>query len=283
MTDPYLDAHGVLKNRFGLRDPETLARAEADYTKSRLFELRRGDGPEGRFDGDHLRALHRHIFGDVYAWAGKTRGDISESPPLLIKGETVFTVSAQVHVQLDQTLEPITDVGLAGTTRAEFAERAADLLADLNTIHPFREGNGRTQRAFLSELARDAGHRLDWDVVSQERMISISIDGSRGERDAVRRLMTEITDPARVEALRGAIRYLESEGVNWNERYLATATPGVEYQGIVAASGSRHTILFSSDQQVIVAQTRDLPRERDAETVQFRAGANLEQRHDLDY
>ena len=64
---------------------------------------------------------------------------------------------------------------LRGLTRETFAVQAADLMAELNAIHPFREGNGRTQRLFMRELAKGAGHNLDFAVVSKERMLQASI------------------------------------------------------------------------------------------------------------
>lgn len=72
---------------------------------------------------------------------------------------------------------------LRGLEREEFAQRAARIMIELNGVHPFREGNGRTQRVFINELAREAGHPLDFSVVSRERMIQASIREKRPEHD----------------------------------------------------------------------------------------------------
>jgi cell filamentation protein len=71
--DPYLDLDtGILRNRLGIGNPTELARAEADLTVSRLYDLQRTRLP-GDYDLEHLRAFHRVIFGDVYDWAGELR------------------------------------------------------------------------------------------------------------------------------------------------------------------------------------------------------------------
>jgi cell filamentation protein, protein adenylyltransferase len=67
---------------------------------------------------------------------------------------------------------------LRGLCRGEFANRAAAVMVDLNGVHPFREGNGRTQRVFMGVLAQEAGYSLDFSVVSRERMIQASIAGN---------------------------------------------------------------------------------------------------------
>ena len=71
-----------------------------------------------------------------------------------------------------------TDYYLRGPGREEFADRAAAVMVEINGVHPFPEGNGRTQSAFMGELAREAGYSLDFSVVSRERMIQASIAGN---------------------------------------------------------------------------------------------------------
>lgn len=93
----------------------------------------------------------------------------------------------------------------------EFAGQAADIMAELNAIHPFREGNGRTQRAFILQLAKEARHHLDFSVVSKERMIQASIAANeQGDTSMMRRLFDEISDPTRVSLLRDSIIALDA-------------------------------------------------------------------------
>lgn len=105
-------------------------------------------------------------------------------------------------------------------------------------------------------------------------MIAASIEGSRGERAPMRRLIAEITNTARVKPLRDAIGFFDREQVNWNERYLATAETGQAYEGVIAARGASHSIVFSHDAQIIVALTADLGEVQD-DRVRFTAHASL--------
>ena len=117
------------------------------------------------------RALHRHLFQDVYDWAGDDR-------TVDIAGHgTFFRSVEQVGDELDKRFAKLNDEhNLCGLGPERFAERAAEHICELNSIHPFREGNGRTTRAFLQVLAEHAGHQIDltriapqaWNEASRE-------------------------------------------------------------------------------------------------------------------
>jgi cell filamentation protein len=151
---------------------------------------------------------------------------------------------------------------LRGLPRAEFAVRAADVMVDLNGVHPFREGNGRTQRTFVRELAQQAGHKLDFSVVSRERMIQASIAGNEaGDTAMMRRLFGEIGDPVRVAALRTALAALDRLGFAWNDRYIAIAEPGHPVD-VVLAGVAGDQFMARTTHQILFGKTSDLPQPR---------------------
>ncbi len=129
---------------------------------------------KGRFDSAHLQAIHRYLFQDVFPWAGEFRivniskGSSNFGPAMHIAGA--------LKEQFDKLAQEKAMVGLAVPA---FVERAAFYLGEINAIHPFREGNGRTQREFIRQLALHAGHPLSWSVVgtsfTQQQMIDASI------------------------------------------------------------------------------------------------------------
>lgn len=86
----------------------------------------------------------------------------------------------------------------------------------LNAAHPFREGNGRTQRECLRELGAEAGHRLNFSGVTQARMIQANVESVRGDDGALRRMFLEIGDRASVRMLQQAEAALEKCGEDWN-------------------------------------------------------------------
>ena len=190
--DPYLDPRsGVFRNRLGLTDRVELATAEKRLATARIGQLRRRRLP-GRYDLDHLRAFHWTIFQDVYPWAGQLR--------------TVLIVKAGASFCLPHLIEPTAadvfdrlaaDRYLRGRNRDGFLDGLTSLLAEVNALHPFREGNGRTQRAFLSQLARDAGYRLRWEHVDRDA----NIDAARAAADGDLAPMRALLDPV-VERVR---------------------------------------------------------------------------------
>lgn len=247
---PYAYDNGTLINRFGIQDQDELQKAEAGHTAMRRMQLQVGLGPRGgEFDLEHLKALHRHLFQDVYEWAGTTRGELTTiegqsfmPPGGLRKEDTQFMRADLISERLGRTFAELRqDDHLKGTTREEFAEKAAKLLADLNYAHPFREGNGRTQREFMSQLAAQAGHRLEWGAITQERMRVDSIQATprynaeTGEAarnlDGLTQMFREITTWEQSTLLKEAITHLRNEGLNPNAVYLTAAQHGQTYEG----------------------------------------------------
>ena len=143
--------------------------------------------------------------------------------------------------------------------REEFAVRAAAVMVDLNEVHPFREGNGRTQRVFMGQLARNAGYPLDFSVVSRERMIHASIAGNeKSDPGVMSRLFNEISNPAHVAALKKAIAGLEKHGFPWNDRYIATLEPGHQVD-VRLAGVAGEQFMARTETAILIGQTRDLP------------------------
>jgi fido (protein-threonine AMPylation protein) len=158
-----------------------------------------------------LKAIHRHLFQDIYEWAGHTRdervklsdGTIATEPVLRKVGGQPFMKGPLIAGNLKRITGRLRDENyLRCLSREEFSHRAATLMVELNGMHPFREGNGRTQRVFVVELAREAGHKLDFSCVTRERMIQASIAGNEKNDPAMmQRLFNEISNPLRVAAL----------------------------------------------------------------------------------
>ena len=165
-SDPYLyPGTNVLKNVRGLTGAEDLEQFEARCSHRRIAELI--ETPlSGAFDITHLKRIHWHIFQDVYDWAGQFRTvNIS-------KGGHLCGIAAFLEQALQQTMARLAaDKFLIGLDAAEFADRAAYFIGELNAAHPFREGNGRTQREFIRELGLKAGHYIDWRSAAIETTI----------------------------------------------------------------------------------------------------------------
>ena len=158
----------ILKNKLGIKNKEQLEEAERNITALRIMQLKTGE-LRGEPNFKYLCKIHKHIFGDIYSWAGKIRTvDISKgnmfcnSQFILENAEEIFN-----RLKKENYLQDYKDV-------EKMSERLAYYLSEINALHPFREGNGRTQREFIIVLARRAGYKVDFSKVSQEEMIQAS-------------------------------------------------------------------------------------------------------------
>ncbi|PSL38401.1 cell filamentation protein [Labedella gwakjiensis] len=167
--DGYLIESGssVLRNLVGATSEAHLRDAENDFVEYRLVELR--ERPQlivRTFDLPHILSIHRQLFQDVYAWAGQLRtvglakgGGESFMPPAEIT-RPILHVAARIR-ETDR-------LGLVSDD--DLPTEIAYLYDYLNFAHPFREGNGRTQREFFSHLVEAAGYSIDWNGVDRDAL-----------------------------------------------------------------------------------------------------------------
>ena len=176
----------VLKNRIGLRDRAALDAFEADATAIRLLELTECPIP-GNFDLSHLKAIHRHLFQDVYDWAGALRTvDIS-------KGDSRFGNCGMIESCLTRQLGKIPgEHFLTDLPPDQFISRLAHYMGEINAAHPFREGNGRVQRACCAQLAERAGYYIDFSQVGRDEMYAAMIASFRGDNVPLTTLLARV-------------------------------------------------------------------------------------------
>jgi cell filamentation protein len=181
--DPYLDLQsGLLRNRLGITDARQQRHVEAELTASRIYDLIRSPIP-GAYDLAHLRAFHRQIFQDLYDWAGELR-------TVSIGRGRLFSLPQHLEADAGELFGWLARAEhLRGRDRAAFVDDLTELYADLNALHPFRDGNGRTQRAFLGQLAVDAGHPIHWAAMDPAENNAASKAAHEGDNDALRALL----------------------------------------------------------------------------------------------
>lgn len=184
-SDPYIDPNGVLKNNLGIKNTPDLNKAEANLTYLRVQELETTPLP-GNFDLDHLKKIHKHLFGDVYPWAGEIRQvDIS-------KGNDLFAHHIHIEKEGGKLFKQLANENhLKGLDADKFSERAGHYLGEINALHPFREGNGRAQRAFIGQVAREAGYEIEWSKISRDDMTRGSIESFYGDSDKLAKLIQD--------------------------------------------------------------------------------------------
>jgi len=157
----------VLKNKLNILDAESLSIAEREITSARIAGIM--DQPvHGVFDFKHLKDINRAIFFDVYAWAGEPRTvDIS-------KGNQ-FCLYKHIDMYANGIFSKLkSESYLSGVAADDMPYKLTYYLSEINVLHPFRDGNGRTQRVFIEYLAQCAGFDVDFSQVSSKEMIEAS-------------------------------------------------------------------------------------------------------------
>lgn len=186
--DPYCyPGTSVLRNRLNLRTAEELEKFETFMTAQRAREplpLGRLDRPGWRFSFARYQAIHRHLFQDVYEWAGRIR------TVRMSKGGNPFCFPEHIEREMLRLFDGLSaDNDLRDLERDVFADKAAGFLTELNAIHPFREGNGRTQNVFLTILADRAGHPLDMDRFEPASMHAAMVASFGGDEGPLARVI----------------------------------------------------------------------------------------------
>lgn len=173
----------VLRNKAGLTNAEELEQFELSMTLTRAEE----EWPVGVLNYSHYRSLHHHMFQDVYDWAGAPR------TIRIGKGGNWFCYPEYINGEMERIFASLrADRLLDGFSVDEFAIKAAHILAELNAVHPFREGNGRTQLAFLIILAENVGFSVDADKLNRTNVITAMVDSFSGNEKPLANLIHEM-------------------------------------------------------------------------------------------
>lgn len=159
----------VLKNKLNIRDRDELKQAEEEITALKQYMLM--ESPiKGRFTKTHLMNIHRFLFEDIYPFAGHIRRE------QISKGDTMFFPPHLIGQELDKVFAKLHgDKMLYETDRKRQIEHLSYIMSELNIIHPFREGNGRSIRELIRCMALYYGFSLDWSRVDRDTMIDAAV------------------------------------------------------------------------------------------------------------
>ena len=163
------DGSDVLINKLDIKDKALLQKYEAKIVAAKLLALRK-NGIIGNFDIEHLKNIHKYLFEDVYPFAGNFRTEN------IAKGVFRFAEWEYIEPELERLLNELKQENyLENLSKENLAERLAYYLSELNVLHPYREGNGRTTREFIRELALKNGYILDLRKVSPKDFLNACI------------------------------------------------------------------------------------------------------------
>lgn len=166
-----------LKNRLGIDDPDVFRAAESRIVSEKIADILDEPVPD-IFDFGLLKQIHKTLFEDIYDFAGKTRAVDIAKP-----GSPVpFAHFRYIESEAERIFVALREGGyLRGRDTEAFVHAIAELSADLNALHPFREGNGRSIRLFLALLATSAGYLLDYSAVPAVELIAADREAFEGD------------------------------------------------------------------------------------------------------
>ncbi|EJF97976.1 hypothetical protein MEI_01008 [Bartonella vinsonii subsp. arupensis Pm136co] len=237
----------TLKNKYGITDYGKFQMQCAHDSAKAIINLRQ-EAPPQKLTSAYLLYIHHTLFKNTFEWAGKTR-----EKPFTFKDGTVACMSEMKKANisfasgnkiqeglenLDRTLAEKNY--LKGLTREAFVENAAEIMIQLNYTHPFREGNGRTQRMFFEKLAEIASHKLDFSLVTEERMNLASIASLQsGDSEPMKHLFDDISNPEKTLILKEFMDHMKKIGVkNMKERLVLTAKEEETHTGFYRGGGA---------------------------------------------
>ena len=176
----------VLVNKLHIHDEAALQEAEALATYVNASKLEQCP-LEGVFDFAHYKAIHQFLFSDLYDWAGQIR------TVNLSKKGTDFCPAGEIEPQAKLIFDRLKEQNyFKGLPHDAFVEEITDFYCTTNYLHPFREGNGRTQRAFLTQLIRSAGYDLNWSEVDGDLLMIASMDRLSYDKEEVKAFLAEM-------------------------------------------------------------------------------------------
>ena len=174
-----------LENKLGITDAEELRKAEENIVALRMAEVI-SNPPRGKKDFKYLKSIHRKLFSDIYAFAGSVRTiDIA-------KGKSAFCYVQNIDGEQRRIFQNMDSIPWNKLSKDEFADNLAVLSADLNALHPFREGNGRALRTYLILFSAHYGYHLDFSAVENEVLMEADICAFYGALDMLKEIYRDI-------------------------------------------------------------------------------------------
>ena len=165
----------VLKNKLGIRDDNALTTAEKEITSIKLLMLYNAPVAD-RYDFSTLCKIHKTIFEDIYEWAGQIR-----KSDFFSKGNSIFCRGIYIVENSNNVIgNLLKEKYLCGLDKPQFVKRMAYYMGEINALHPFREGNGRTCREFFRQLSISAGYTLDFSKTEKNELFTADIEAFNG-------------------------------------------------------------------------------------------------------
>ena len=170
-----------LINKLDIRDEDKLNFVESQITIHKTAELASIKN-FGQLDFSHYKAIHKYLFNELYVWAGEIR-TVNMS-----KKGTNFVDANEIESVADACFKRLKDKNyFQNQPFNDFIDDIVDFYCTTNMLHPFREGNGRTQRVFITQLIQFNGYSINFDRIDTDELMMATIQAANGVTDNLKR------------------------------------------------------------------------------------------------
>lgn len=185
ISDNCYPGTAVLINKRDIRDEQKLDDVETLITMVKMAELEVSPLP-GEMDFAYYRAIHKYLFDELYDWAGEIRTvNISKKGTRFCPYDQIEEHANLIFTRLEQMNF------FKGLAHDVFVSEIVDFYCATNDLHPFREGNGRTQRTFLIQLIKSAGYTINFSEVDEDLLMIATIQSASGITDNLLNIFKE--------------------------------------------------------------------------------------------
>lgn len=177
----------TLKNKLNIQDEKKLKKYETEMVAFKLSTLK-DSNIKRTYDASHLKAIHKHLFEDVYDFAGEYRREN------ITKENFRFSEFHYIEDNIKEIFKKVDMQKLKQMTFEELVVFISQIMTDLNVLHPFREGNGRATREFIRELLEDLGYEINWFLIDYNDILKASIKAVIDETEQIELLKKSIKE-----------------------------------------------------------------------------------------
>jgi fic protein family len=176
----------VLENKLNITTEEKLKEYETKMVALKLASIDKADFKR-TYDEEHLKAIHKYLFEDVYDFAGQYRLEN------ITKDNFIFSQYQYIDENIKEVFKKTNIQSLEDLPFEELIIKLSDFMTDLNVLHPFREGNGRATREFIREFLDKLGFEINWFEIDYNDILRAS-------------MLAVIDDSEQIELLRKSIK-----------------------------------------------------------------------------
>ena len=223
--DPYVyPSTRVLKNRVGITVPDEAEEMENNLSAFRLDDLK--ENPiKGKLDYQHLKDIHKHLFKDMYEWAGNPRTiNISKRQQVLGGDSVDYPKAAEIEDQAQYDFKQLAkENNLKGLSKEDFIAGLTKHSANIWETHSLRDGNTRIIVAFMQQPSKEAGHEMtEFDSSIRDAFVLAS---KANNSEKLKQLITESIDGKSQEFTRAELNDYAKENLEKNTSYLESQSP----------------------------------------------------------